>query len=98
METVPEDKRLYQMAYLEELEMYAFIPTKPIEDRRTAGNIFVQICSGCKFLEGCKPQMVVTKPEIVLVMGEGIGSEECTYTDAYINYEGKIAVSFVKDE
>lgn len=92
-----EDKDSYkfQINDVEGLDLWAIIPLEESPDKNILGGFFNQICSLCPAVVECKPHIIVTRNNSVIIMGESRDTEDCTYAQSYCSprFQGRINVN-----
>ena len=93
-----KDSYRFQIGDSEELDCWTMLPVEGTPDKNVLGGFFNQICSLCHAVVECKPHIIVTRNNAVIVMGESRDTEDCTYAQNYISpvYQGRMNVNIEK--
>lgn len=90
-----KDSYKFQISNSSILDFWAITPIEGTPEKVILGGFFQQICALCPVVAECKPQIIVTRNNSVLIMGENRDTEDCTYAQNYISpkYQGRMNVN-----
>lgn len=90
-----KDSYKFQIGDVEQLDLWAILPLEDSPEKQVLGGFFQQICSLCPVVVECKPHIIVTRNNSVIIMGEERDTEHCTYAQSYCSprFQGRINVN-----
>lgn len=90
-----KDSYKFQISNSSILDFWAITPIEDTPEKVILGNFFQQICALCPAVAECKPQIIVTRNNSIIIMGENRDTEGCTYAQSYSSprFQGRINVN-----